>query len=182
VLQVYTLLYEKILEAPIWPLSTQRIESAMSVWQGARCHWPLIPTLQDTQRAAVHSAARSTPPQQPSPFPTAWAATPWMEWIRNVLLQPTHTGPGIPGYHTHYIDPSTFIFPRNLCLTLDSTNIYISGTLTENFSLFNFIFQITLSNYVLVRTPIKYKYLNDTNILFNLSKPQGLRKTSDWLK
>lgn len=100
------LLYEKILEAPIWPVATQRIESAVSVWQGARCHWPLMPTLQDTQRAAIHSAARLTPPQQPSPSPTASAATPWMEWIRNVLLQPTHIGPGIPGYHTHILTPA----------------------------------------------------------------------------
>jgi hypothetical protein len=31
VIQVYNLLYKKILEAPIWPLATQRIESAVSV-------------------------------------------------------------------------------------------------------------------------------------------------------
>jgi len=36
--------------------------------------------------------------------------------------------------------------------------------------MFNFIFQIMLSNYEFVGTAIKCKYLNDTNILFKLSK------------
>jgi len=40
----------------------------------------------------------------------------------------------------------------------------------KNFSMFNFIFQIMLSNYEFVGTAIKCKYLNDTNILFKLSK------------